>query len=51
MIYTYLQNLLIPKKRQRWEQISHWFDLQGEREEGNSKKKKKEGEKKGTNEK
>ena len=32
-IYTHLLNFLIPRKRQHWEQTSHWLDLKGERKE------------------
>ena len=43
---THLLSFLILKKRQHWEQISHWFDLRGEGKGGTQKKKKKELEKK-----
>ena len=36
---THLLNFLIPRKRQHWEQTSHWLDLKGERKEGTQKKK------------
>ena len=36
-IYTHLQNPLISKKRQHWEQTSHWLNLKGERKEGTKK--------------
>ena len=37
---THLLNFLILRKRQHWEQTSHWFDLKGERKGGTQKKKK-----------
>ena len=37
---THLLSFLIPRKRQHWEQTSHWLDLKGERKEGTQKKKK-----------
>ena len=37
---THLLSFLILKKRQHWEQTSHWLDLKGERKEGTPKKKK-----------
>ena len=47
-IYTHPLNFLIPKKRQHWEQTSHWLDLKGERKEETQKKKGGRGEKRGT---
>ena len=38
--YTYLLSFLIPRRRQHWEQTSHWLDLKGERKEDTQKKKK-----------
>ena len=35
---THLLSFLILKKRQHWEQISHWFDLKGKRKGGTQKK-------------
>ena len=35
---THLLNFLIRRKRQHWEQTSHWLDLKGERKEGTQKK-------------
>ena len=37
MIYTHLQNPLIPKKMQCWEQTLHWLDLKRERKERTQK--------------
>ena len=34
---THLLNFLILRKRQHWEQTSHWFDLKGERKEETQK--------------
>ena len=36
----HLLSFLILRKRQHWEQTSHWLDLKGERKEGTQKKKK-----------
>ena len=36
---THLLSFLIPRKRQHWEQTSHWLDLKGERKERTQKKK------------
>jgi len=36
---THLLNFLILKKKQHWEQISHWFDLKGKGKAGTQKKK------------
>ena len=46
-IYTHLLNFLIPRKRQHWEQTSHWLELKGERKEETQKKGGR-GEKRGT---
>ena len=39
-IYTHLLSFLIPRRRQHWEQTTHWLDLKVEREEETQKKKK-----------
>ena len=38
-IRTHLLSFLIPRRRQHWEQTSHWLDLKGERKEETQKKK------------
>ena len=47
-IYTHLLNFLMLRRRQHWEQTSHWLDLKGERKEEIQKKRGGRGEKRGT---